>query len=68
MDMVRVSSSNIHSVGYLDNDLYVQFHSGYTYKYHNVPVEHFSCLLGARSKGTYLHSFIKSYYAYTKLS
>lgn len=37
MQMIPVPSSNIVSIGYEENTLYVQFHSGTLYAYYNVP-------------------------------
>lgn len=60
--MHKVSSSNVHSVGYdeVNNNLYVKFLSGSTYIYYNVPHRHFIGLLNASSVGHYLHVYIKN--------
>lgn len=37
MNMIPVSSSGIASVGYEGTTMYIRFHSGGLYAYHNVP-------------------------------
>ena len=69
VEMIEVTSSNIESVGY-DNDeqtLFVKFKSGTTYSYSEVPVEIYDEMLQADSKGKYFYANIKSVYAYNKL-
>lgn len=62
----KVTSSNLHSVGYdvPTSTLEVQFRSGGVYRYFRVPQHLFTGLLGAPSKGQYLHRFIKGSYDY----
>ena len=49
MHMIPVVSSNIKSIGYEDNTLYVCFNSGSTYKYLNVPKSVYDALMSAVS-------------------
>ncbi len=67
MQMVSVSSSNIASIGYEDNTLYIQFNSGGLYSYCNVPLSVYNSLMSADSKGKYFHAHIKDYYSYKRL-
>ena len=69
MDRRRVSSSNLHSVGYEPETatLEVKFHSGGIYQYFNVPVERYEGLMRASSKGGYLDSYIKGRFRYRKV-
>ena len=68
--MHRVSSSNVHSVGYdeINHNLYVKFLNGSTYVYYNVPKIHYDGLLSATSVGSYLDRYIKKgNYKYHKI-
>jgi len=69
-EWIYVDSSNIEAVQYnTDNqELYVQFLSGGTYCYHDVPEEIFNELLEASSKGSFLNRVIKGTYEYSKVS
>jgi len=69
-EWIYVDSSNIEAIRYdADNqELYVQFLSGGTYSYHNVPEEIFTQLSEAPSKGSFLNREIKGTYEYSKLS
>lgn len=64
MDMKPVSSSNISSVGYDADEqkLAVEFNSGRTYEYLNVPEEEYQNLINASSAGRYFNDNIKNYY------
>ncbi len=69
--MVRqpVSSSDIRSVGY-DRDtqvLEIEFHSGGSYQYSNVPGSVYVGLMSAGSHGRYFHDFIKGKYPYRRV-
>lgn len=57
-------SSNIAAVGYdpHTNMLSVQFHSGATHTYANVPKRHYDKLLKAKSAGGYFHAHIRNVY------
>lgn len=67
MNMIPVDSTNLKSVGYENNTLYVSFHNGGTYSYRGVPYSVFQELLTAPSKGKYFSRHIKLSYPYTKL-
>ncbi len=69
LELVRVSSSNLHSVGYdaESQTLRIKFHSGETYDYYNVPDTRYSGLMNASSKGSYHATYIKERYRYRKV-
>ena len=67
MNMIPVASSNIYSVGYDDDILYVRFHSGGLYAYFGVPEYVYSNMLHAPSKGKYLHAHVKGHYRYQRI-
>lgn len=67
MNMIGVSSSDIHSVGYENGTLYIRFNSGGLYAYYNVPQNVYTNLMNASSKGRFFHQNIKNVYAYAKL-
>ncbi|MFC6228895.1 KTSC domain-containing protein [Paenibacillus allorhizosphaerae] len=64
--MIPVSSANIHSIGYDQtlNKLYIQFHTGVTYIYFEVPSHVHVDLMRAGSIGGYHADFIKHNYRY----
>lgn len=68
INMVKVESSNIHSVGYDGEEevLYVKFRSGATYAYLGVPERKAMALLEAPSKGEYFADNIKDKYEFVK--
>jgi hypothetical protein len=69
MDMQRVDSSNIESVGY-DPDtaqLHVRFTNGSLYQYENVPPDVHQDLMASSSIGTQLHQVVKGQYPHTRL-
>lgn len=67
--MVKVKSSNVHSVGYdkARRELYVKFHTGATYVYAKVPEQHAVALVNAESVGGYLSAHIKDRYESQRL-
>ena len=68
VDMIYVDSSNIEAIGY-DSDaqeLHVQFLSGTTYVYYNVPENVYEEIMDAPSKGSYLNRVVKGVYEYAK--
>jgi hypothetical protein len=69
MNHTIVSSSNLRSVGYDEDDetLEIIFHDGGTYRYDGVPSYIYQQLMNAASKGTYFHSHIKNRYRTTKI-
>lgn len=69
INMVPVSSSNVESVGYDEENqiLYVKFLSGSLYSYKNVNKVEYEALLNAPSVGSYLHRNIKNVYPYERI-
>lgn len=70
MKMVKVTSSNIDTVGY-DNDtrqLQVTFKSGDTYRYQDVPVSTFASLLTAKSRGSFFAKNVAKKFTPMKVS
>lgn len=59
--MYEVVSSNIMSVGYdhKDMQLYVEFLDGSLYRYYDVTPDIWSMFMAAKSKGSFLHFYIK---------
>lgn len=68
MERIHVESSNVISIGYDEDSstLEVEFYSG-IYRYYDVPSYIYNELIGAGSKGSYLHQNIKSNYSYEKV-
>lgn len=68
MQRVPVSSSTIVSVGFdaATSTLEVEFVSGQTYQYFDVPEAVYQSLLSAASPGTYLAQHIKGVYRYAR--
>lgn len=69
-DMKPVAkSSNIKSIGYDDKTsmLYVDFLSGLSYSYADVPRDVWEALESSNSKGSFLHVNIKGKYAADRL-
>jgi hypothetical protein len=70
VELQPVESSNIAAVGY-DEDaevLYIEFKSGTTYTYEDVPYYIYEELLGAESIGSYFHKNIRTTYEYNKVN
>ncbi len=67
MQMIHVTSSNISSVGYEADTLYVEFNSGALYAYSGVPVNVFQSLMNASSPGGYLAAHVKNVYPYARI-
>jgi len=69
MERIPVSSSDIASIGYEDDVLEIEFHSGGSvYQYYNVPSHEHDNLMNASSHGKYLNQNIKNKYQYKKIS
>lgn len=66
INMIKVESSNVKSVGYLDNNLYVEYNNR-EYVYENVPKVVYESLLTAPSKGKFLNEQVKGKYNYKPL-
>lgn len=69
MDRIPVSSSDLKSVGYDQENqiLEVEFHSGGIYQYFNVPQRVYQALMEASSHGKYFHRNVKDHYRYEKI-
>lgn len=69
MQRIRVSSSNLASVGYdpSTSTLEIEFNSGGIYQYYNVPANIYQGLMSASSHGQYFHRHIKDVYRFRKI-
>jgi len=67
MEMIKVESSNIESIGHDGVDLYVAYHNGRLYEYQNVSKPVYEALMAAPSKGRYFNEYIKNNYPYQRL-
>jgi len=69
MDRSPVSSSDLSSVGYNQEDyiLEIEFNSGGVYQYHDVPPRIYEGLMNASSHGSYFHREIKENYRYKQI-
>lgn len=69
VEMKKVSSSNIESVGYdaTSEEVHVRFLNGSLYKYKGVPEWDYLGLLEASSTGSYLHRNFKNVYSYERI-
>jgi len=67
---IRVSSSDLQSVGYdaTTCTLEIKFHSGGIYQYFKVPEAIYRGLIAASSHGKYFHAYIKDLYSYQKIA
>lgn len=70
MQRIRVSSSNISSIGYdpESQTLEIEFHDGSIYQYDGVPQSIYDGLMSASSHGQYLHQYIKDRYRHRKVT
>lgn len=68
-EMTTVSSSNIHEIGYDEQNqqVYVRFLNGSLYVYKGVPLYEFENLRDAPSLGSYLHRNYKNVYPYERI-
>ncbi|MBX9597065.1 MAG: KTSC domain-containing protein [Burkholderiales bacterium] len=66
VEMIRVSSSNVHSVGYNFDikSVIVQFLDGSQYEYYNISEKEFLALRDANSVGQYLDQYYKKGHCY----
>lgn len=67
MQLFHIISSNIDSIGYEGNTLYVLFKSGGLYEYYNVPQYIYNGLMSASSHGSFLAIHIKGHYGYRRI-
>ena len=68
-EMTPVSSSNIDSIGYdeQNQEVYVRFLNGSLYVYKGVPAHEYQNLLEAPSHGSYLNRNFKNVYPYERI-
>jgi hypothetical protein len=68
-EMLPVSSSNIESIGYSEQnqEVYVRFLNGSVYVYKGVPQHEYENLRDAPSLGSYLHRNYKNVYPYERI-
>ena len=69
MDKILVNSSNLIAVGYDPSQqvLEVEFQSGGSYQYLNVPSDLYQSLMTASSKGEYFHDYIMNKFDFAKV-
>lgn len=69
IEMIPVTSSNVESVGYDEQNevVYVRFSNGTLYIYKGVPQYDYEGLLNAPSVGSYLHRNFKNVYPYERI-
>lgn len=69
MDRISVSSSNIASIWYDEENLIleVEFLNSGIYQYSWVPLSEYQGLMNAGSHGTYLNQYIKPFYTFIQL-
>lgn len=67
MNRRPVTSSNISSVGWENGLMEVEFTSGKTYRYEDVPETEYQALLGADSPGKYLLTHIDGTYSHSRI-
>lgn len=68
-EMTPVSSSNIDSIGYDDQnqEVYVRFLNGSLYVYKGVPAHEYQNLMEASSHGSYLNRNFKNVHPYERI-
>ena len=66
MELREVESSNISKIGHEEDTLYVQYKSGVTYKYKEVPKALYEEFLAADSKGRFMNSKVKGKFEYER--
>ena len=66
IQFIPVQSSNIISIGWSENTLYINYKSG-IYKYENVDKTLYENLLASPSKGKFMNENIKGKYKYSKI-
>jgi hypothetical protein len=63
----KVQSSNIDSVAWLNDTLFIRFHHGGEYAYDGVPHNVFEDMLKAPSVGKFFHAEVKNKFEYRRL-
>jgi hypothetical protein len=68
-EMIPVSSSNIESIGYDEQNeqVYIRYLNASLYVYKGVPLHEFENLRDAPSLGSYLHRNYKNVYPYERI-
>jgi len=68
--MIPVNSSNVAAIGYDDDEdeLWVEYTWGGTYRYFGVSKQRFIALMSAMSKGQYINRVISKQYLYERVS
>lgn len=68
-EMIPVSSSNIASIGYDEQNeqVYVSFLNGSLYVYKGVPLHEYENLMQAPSHGSYLNRSFKNVYPFERI-
>ena len=66
--MIKVTSSNIESIGYVDLDLYVKFHNGTVYKHENVEPSLFQGFRETDSPGKFYAGRVKGKYVSSQVT
>lgn len=67
MQRTPVQSSNIHSVGFENGVMEIQFHNGGLYQYFDVPAQVYEALLAAGSKGQFFAQNVRGVYRYARV-
>jgi hypothetical protein len=67
MRRTPVQSSSLHSVGYENGVLEIQFQGGGVYRYFDVPDRIHQALLAAPSKGRFFNETIRDAYRYARV-
>lgn len=69
MDRSSVASSNVASIGYdpQSGTLEVEFHTGAVYQYYGVPENIYDQLMQAASKGSFLNTYVKNAYSFSRV-
>lgn len=65
---VFITSSNLNTVGWDDDTLYIRFNSGDSYSYADVPRTVFDALQKVESAGQYFHRMIRNKFVHTRLA
>jgi hypothetical protein len=68
MNRIRVLSRSLHSIGYEDGILEIQFHKSGVYRYSGVPNVLCQGLMAAVSKGQYFSRHIKDRFPCQKIN
>jgi len=68
-EMIPVMSSNLSAIGYdkEEQELWIDYKSGFTYCFSGVPEGVFMQLKKANSKGQYIDQVVSQNYSYTRM-